>query len=174
VEYIHPLLSGIINWYGIGAFALISGMVYCHGNVVVGFLAAKNKLEALIIMQHYFHLHFALVIAYKFSPLFLEAPALFLLGIGMWMTYCCSYLNISSTSKCRFDPVFYDPFIFFAFVALENQQVLPKEVMIGLYSVQAVLIVIKYMRFIAYIINQLTEYLDIKLLWVKPVKIRTD
>jgi hypothetical protein len=45
----HPLLEDVENYWFITAFAAISGAVYCFGNVFIGFMAAKNKVEALIL-----------------------------------------------------------------------------------------------------------------------------
>jgi hypothetical protein len=84
--------------------------------------------------------------------LFQRYPALFLIGIGFWMTYCCSYLNLSSTSKRRFDPVYYDPFMFFALVAMEVYGVVSPDVLLSLYLFQGMMVVAKYLRFMTYLV----------------------
>lgn len=50
LEALHPALTGFQVWHTIGAFATISGIIYCFGNILVGLQAAKNKLEAVILL----------------------------------------------------------------------------------------------------------------------------
>lgn len=50
MEFLHPALAGVKNWNFIALFATISGIFYCFGNILVGFMAAKNKVEALILL----------------------------------------------------------------------------------------------------------------------------
>lgn len=87
--------------------------------------------------------------------------------IGMWVTYSTSYLNIASTAGLKYDHVFYDPYLFIALTGLESYGYISSELMLFFFMLQGMLLVAKYLRFMHYLVTELTEYLGISLLFVK-------
>lgn len=83
-------------------------------------------------------------------------------AIGMWMTYASSYLNISSTAGKKYDWMFYDPYFFYLWTALEYFKIISSETALVLFVLQATLILMKYIHFMTYVTNSLCAYLGIK------------
>ena len=69
------------------------------------------------------------------SPLYQRYPALFLIAAGSWMTYCSGYLNLASTSGMKYDPIYYDPYVFLLIGIFERHEVITKDLALFLFTV---------------------------------------
>lgn len=100
--------------------------------------------------------------------LFQEYPLVFMAGIGMLLTFMTGHLNLSSTADLKFNGIFSEYFVFPILVYLEVQKLATRDLMIKLYLLLFTTVVYQYYRFMKCLCIELCEFLNIRLLKVKP------
>mmetsp|Transcript_16009 Transcript_16009/g.15414 ORF Transcript_16009/g.15414 Transcript_16009/m.15414 type:complete len:190 (-) Transcript_16009:9-578(-) len=150
-------------------FSFLTGTHYNVTNFLYGFLGATDKVKAfkclIPIIQVYL-----LIYLITYSQFFDEAVSLFLAGIGLYLTYVAGFLNMASTADIPFPYHYADPYIFLVILYLDSNKILPRETLLILYAIQFTIILIKYLYFMYRMVKQLTEFLKIYFLRVKPYK----
>ena len=158
--------------HAIFMFACASGLHYNITNILAGIFAAENKLHAFAVMVPFIQSLAALVVLF-WSPSFHAYPALFLGGVGIFLTYVTGWLNICCTAQIPFPTFYVEPYIFAILFGLEFTQQLPRDQTYLFYSVLGLTILVKYLRFMTYVVSTLCEKLNIRLLTVKPESEKT-
>jgi len=79
-------------------------------------------------------------------------------------------LNISSTGSFKYQWFFSDFYVFMFLLFVESQGLIDRQHALLFYGVLGVTLVLKYLRFLNYVISKLCDYLDISLVRVKKVK----
>jgi hypothetical protein len=93
---------------------------------------------------------------------------LFFAGVGIYQTYVTGYLNIASTANIKFACNYIDPYIFLALLVLDINRLIPTQHIGILYAILGATVLIKYLIFMTSVVRQLTKFLGINLLTVKP------
>ena len=101
-----------------------------------------------------------MILASTYSSFFESHTLFFLAGIGLFLTYANAMLNISSTSKIKYNWLYFDPFLFGALLYVEHNGHLPKQQCLMLYAALLCFILVKYLILMSYMIRKLTVYLN--------------
>ena len=92
---------------------------------------------------------------------------LFLFGVGMLITNMTGSLNLSSTAGFKFNPHYWDPYVFLVVLAIDYNQVFDEYIVAGMYISMVAVRIILYLTFMRSVAHQICEHLDIPFLTVK-------
>jgi len=74
-----------------------------------------------------------MALSYKYSQFWASYNALFLFGFGNLMTHITGTMNLMSSAKARFNPIFIDPFIFVGILFLDHNRMLDSKFIAAAY-----------------------------------------
>lgn len=125
-------------------------------------------------MLPFWQIYACLFLAAFYSQFWDEYCALFLLGFGNWMTHVTGYLNLMSSAKSQYNPIFVDPFVFGGLLYADSNRLLPRDVLAKAYLSMIAVRFLLYILFMRKMIVQICDYCDIPFLRVKQdyVKIK--
>jgi hypothetical protein len=92
---------------------------------------------------------------------------LFLFGVGMLITNMTGNLNLASTAEIKFNPHFYDPYVFVIVLIIDHLELLPLNIVAMIYILMVVVRIILYLVFMDSVVTQLCDYMDLPFLTVK-------
>lgn len=102
-----------------GGVSFIPALQYNLTNLKIGFSNSKDKAYALLCALPFFKLFTLMFLASAYSQFWNNYVALFLYGFGSWLTHVTGYLNLMSSAKSKYNPVFVDPFVFLALLYID-------------------------------------------------------
>jgi len=132
----------------------------------VGLTSSKDKLYALFCALPFFQLYLCLYLA-TYSQFWSQYCALFLAGLGNWLTHATGHLNLMSSSKSKYHPTFADPFIFCAILYADNRRMLPPEQLVAAYLTLIATRTVLYVLFMRSMVIQICDYCQIPFIRVK-------
>ena len=102
---------------------------------------------------------------------FWEKHALrFIVICGIFLLYASGVLNLSTTASMRFNWLFFEPFVFMALTLIDNQGMLSAQQAGLLYLALTMWLVVKYLLFMGAVVDQITSFMGLRFLQVKPKK----
>ena len=120
------------------------------------------------------YLQFGLMMYFSsFSRFFVGGPFYFIAMNGLFLTYVTGHFNLNSTAGMKFDWFYVWPLIYFTLLALDSFGVFDDKVCMIMYRVYTIMLLKNYLAFMRSVVEQLTSYLSISFLKVKPVKAKT-
>jgi hypothetical protein len=100
---------------------------------------------------------------------FWEKHALrFIVICGIFLLYASGVLNLSTTASMRFNWLFFEPFVFMALTFIDNQGMLSAQQAGLLYLALTMWLVVKYLLFMGAVVDQITSFMGLRFLHVKP------
>lgn len=147
--------------------SFVPAVQYNGANLYLGFTNSKNKAYALLCALPFFQLYVCVFLAAYFSQFWTDYCALFLFGLGNWLTHVTGYLNLMSSAKSDFNPMFADPFIFCGLVYADYYSLLPRDVLAKAYLSLIFVRLMLYVLFMRGMIVQICDYCNIPFLRVK-------
>ena len=102
-------------------------------NFYLGFSASKEKLHALLCFLPYFQIPSILYLASEYSQFWKEYVACFMFGVGMLITNMTGNLNLKSSAKVKYNPIYLDPFIFVAILYMDYNRLMEPKVLAVAY-----------------------------------------
>lgn len=118
-------------------------------------------------MLPFWQIYICLFLAGCYSQFWEEYCALFLLGFGNWLTNVTGYLNLMSSAKSTYNPIFVDPFVFGGLLYADCNRLLPRDVLAKAYLSMIAIRFLLYVLFMRKMIVQICDYCDIPFLRVK-------
>ena len=140
---------------------------YNLGNFKEGVASSKELGHTLACFLPFFQIPFILYLASVFSNFWEDYVVLFLFGVGMLITNMTGSLNLASTAGFKFNPHYWDPYVFLVVLAVDYNQVFDKSVVAGLYISMVAIRIALYLSFMRSVADQICENLDIPFLTVK-------
>lgn len=111
--------------------------------------------------------------AYAYSRFWKDYAALFVFGTGMLLSYMTGLFNLMSCAKGKFNPIFYDPFVFWIILYFDYNGLLSSEVLAILYIVLVLVRIIFYILLMRSTVIQICDYMDLNFITVKEKKVDT-
>ena len=109
----------------------------------------------------YFQMVAMLWTAYKYSQFWTPYNNIFILYIGILYASITSHLNIAACARTDFSPLYIDPFVFWAVLWCDSNQVLDSKIVGCAYIGLLVIRTFLHFWFMYSLINQLTHHLKI-------------
>lgn len=103
--------------------AFSSGFHYNLENLYYGWMQAEDKTYATKCLLPYFQF-FVMMVASSLSRFYETRSMRFIILCGLFLLYANANLNLCTMAKKKYDWFFVEPFVFCAFVALDNYKVL--------------------------------------------------
>lgn len=101
---------------------------------------------------------------------FYEGHALrFICISGLFLLYANAYLNLCTMAKRRYDYFYVEPYVYFGLVLLDYAKVLTDQQAAIVYVAFSTWIMVKYLLFMYGLVDQITDFLNIRFLHNKPV-----
>lgn len=147
--------------------SFVPAIQYNGANMWIGFNASKDKLYAILCALPFFQLYVCLFLASQYSQFWTEYCALFLFGFGNWLTHVTGYLNLMSSSKSKFNPLFADPFVFCVILYADHLRLVPAYQLAFAYIFMIILRMTLYILFMRSMIVQICDYCKIPFIRVK-------
>ena len=85
----------------------------------------------------------------------------------MLITNMTGSLNLASTAGFKFNPHYWDPYVFLVVLAVDYNQVFDKSVVAGFYISMVAIRIALYLSFMRSVADQICDNLDIPFLTVK-------
>lgn len=150
-------------------FAAITGVHFNLENIIVAFMASKDKGYALACVIPYAQF-FAMMFASSYSHWFSSHPAFFIILCGFYLTWVTAIFNLNSTCGARFNWLFFEPSVFLAIVYLDHTKMIGVEVAAGCFGAFFAVTMIRYLLLMSNIVDQICSHMGLSFLKVKPVK----
>lgn len=106
----------------------------------------------------------------SYSQLFAEYPVYFLILCGFYLTWATAILNLCSMAKARFNWIFLEPLTFFIIVILDANLFIDLSTAKMMYIFFFGKTFVKYIKLMGNIVSQITNFMGLHFLKVKPVK----
>jgi hypothetical protein len=179
VAFLHPegnmMFLNEIPWlFGITARdlvvwgALITGVHYNVENMIYGYLAAKDKVYALKCMVPYVQF-VAMMWCSQYSRFYVENAIGFIVVCGLFLLYANGIFNLCSMAGMRFSWFFFEPMLFVALTALDGAAMVSNVQAALLYAAITMWLTVKYLLFMGAVVEQITTFMGLSFLKVKPV-----
>ena len=88
-------------------------------------------------------------------------------GFGNSLTHVTGYLNLMSSSKAKFNPIFVDSLIFVMILYVDAHSMAPRQQIAAAYFALIAFRSVQYFLFLRSMISQICDYLDIPFITVK-------
>ena len=108
-----------------------------------------------------------LYLASVFSQFWEEYVILFLFGVGMLITSMTGSLNLASTAGFKYNPHYWDPYVFLVVLAIDYNQAVDKSIIAWMYISLVAIRIVLYLIFMRSMAYQICDHLDIPFLTVK-------
>ena len=150
-------------------FSVLGGLHYNIENMIMGYLAAKQKVYALACLFPYAQF-FVMMYCSSWSRFFEAYTLWFIVMNGVFLLYANGIFNLNTTAGMQFDWFFFEPLILISLLAADNMQVLTDSQAAMLYVAYVSWLTVKYLLFMASIIEQINTFMGLRFLKVKPIK----
>lgn len=140
---------------------------YNIGNFYVGFINSANKCYAFCCMLPFIYIQGMIYLASIYSQFWSEYPSMFLFGVGILITNVTGSFNLASSAKYKFNPFFVDVLIFFVILYLDYSKKVKQQQLIAAYFTLIIARFIMYIGFMANMIKQVCNYMNIPFIRVK-------
>lgn len=148
-------------------FALLTGCHYNLENIFVAVMHSKDKAYALGCLLPYAQF-FAMMFASSYSQLYADYTVYFVILCGFFLTWVTAIFNLNSTAGARFNWLFFEPLVFFAFVYCDTMGIFDRNAAIAAYISFFVVTLVRYLMLMKNIVNQICSYMGLSFLKVKP------
>lgn len=133
-------------------FAFVTGIHYNCENMIVAFMAAKDKAYAFGCILPYAQF-FLMMYLSSFSQLYTEYTVYFIVLCGFYLTWVTAIFNLDSTASAKFNWIFFEPLIFYVIVWFDYTGVLPRSYARTAYINFFMLTLVRYLLLMRNIVN---------------------
>jgi phosphatidylglycerophosphate synthase len=150
-------------------FSLATGLHYNLENLIYGYLAAKDKVYGVKCMVPYAQF-VVMMWCSQYSRFWVEHALRFIVICGLFLLYANGVFNLSTMAGMRFSWFFFEPILFVTLTVVDSAALVSNDQAAMLYSAFTMWIVVKYMLFMAAVVDQITTFMGLSFLRVKPVR----
>ena len=143
-------------------------MHYNLENIIRAFIESKEKLYAIGCILPYAEF-FVMMYCSSYSRFFTNNVFFYICMNGLYLLYVNGIFNLNSTAGMKFNWFYIEPFIYLGIIYLDYNRLIQDRHAIMFYLAYATWIAVNYLIFMHSLVDQITTYMQIRFLRVKPI-----
>jgi phosphatidylglycerophosphate synthase len=148
--------------------SLLTGLHYNLENIVYGYLAAKDKAYAAKCLVPYAQF-VAMLWCSQWSRFWAANALRFIVVCGLFLLYANAIFNLNTMAGMRFTWLFFEPLLFVVLAAVDGAAWVSDRQAALLYAAFTMWLLVKYLLFMWAVVDQITTFMGLRFLKVKPV-----